>query len=201
MRNTRALIAGLGTSGSLVAAAACAFLVASAVIAFKGWPGTGIEQAVDNLFVDDAPAVAWDLPGTDQVAADAAVAAGAVAATPTGPAFGPAGSFPVLGGSGSGSAGTPQSGGGSTGATPSGSGGATAVVVAGGSTGGGSGESIGILNPTTTAGGAGRTVTGITNDVGNTVGAVSPELGKTVKRTGRELGTTVDGVTGVRPGG
>src|SRR3954469_18130025 len=88
MRTTRALIAGLGTTGSLVAAAACVFLVASAVIAFKGWPGTGFTDRIDNLFVTDEPPVAWDRPGTTAVAAGAGTAAAAVAGTAAGPTFG-----------------------------------------------------------------------------------------------------------------
>src|SRR5437867_1631072 len=89
MRTTRALIAGLGTTGSLVAAVACVALIASAVIAFKGWPGTGLANRIDDLFVNDQAPVSWDVPGTNAVAAGAGPAAAAVAATPTGPAFGP----------------------------------------------------------------------------------------------------------------
>jgi hypothetical protein len=87
MRTKRAFIAGLGTTGSLVAAAACVFLVASAVIAFNGWPA-GFADRVGNIFVNDEPPVAWDQPGTLAVAAGAGAAAGAVAATPAGPTFG-----------------------------------------------------------------------------------------------------------------
>jgi hypothetical protein len=87
MRTKRAFIAGLGTTGSLVAAAACVFLVAGAVIAFNGWPA-GFADRVGNIFVNDEPPVAWDQPGTLAVAAGAGTAAGAVAATPAGPTFG-----------------------------------------------------------------------------------------------------------------
>jgi hypothetical protein len=41
MRVTRAYIAGFGTAGSLLAGAAMVFVMASAVVAFKGWPQVG----------------------------------------------------------------------------------------------------------------------------------------------------------------
>lgn len=41
MRATRAYLAGLGTAGSIVVGAALAFVLASAVVAFHGWPGAG----------------------------------------------------------------------------------------------------------------------------------------------------------------
>ena len=91
MRSTRAVVAGLGTAGSLVAAAACIFLVASAVIAFNGWPGGGIDQSISDLFVNDEPA---SETGPALVTPGAAVAAGAVAATPTGPVITPGATGP-----------------------------------------------------------------------------------------------------------
>ena len=63
MRTTRALIAGFGTTGTLVAAVACVFAVASAVVAFNGWPNLGIGDRIDSLFVKDRPTVAFDSPG------------------------------------------------------------------------------------------------------------------------------------------
>jgi hypothetical protein len=53
MRTTRAFIAGLGTTGSLVAAVACAFVVVSAVVAFHGWPGVAVPERVANVVVGD----------------------------------------------------------------------------------------------------------------------------------------------------
>src|SRR3979411_1148636 len=55
MRTTRALIAGFGTTGTLVAAVACVFVVASAVVAFNGWPGSGIGDPIEAPFVHDPP--------------------------------------------------------------------------------------------------------------------------------------------------
>src|SRR2546423_5266107 len=85
MRTTRALIAGFGTTGTLVAAAACVFVVASAVVAFNGWSSLGIGDRIDSLFVKDRPTVAFDSSGPQVVAGTAAAAAGTVAAAPAGP--------------------------------------------------------------------------------------------------------------------
>src|ERR1700704_3443304 len=109
MRTTRALIAGFGTTGTLVAAVACVFVVASAVVAFNGWPGSGIGDSIDSLFVKDQPSVAFDASGPQVVAGSATAAAATVAPTATGPVV----TGPGLGGGplGPGSNGT--SGGGS----------------------------------------------------------------------------------------
>jgi hypothetical protein len=45
VRSTRANLAGLGTSGSLLAGAAALFLVASAIVGFRGWPQVGAGPA------------------------------------------------------------------------------------------------------------------------------------------------------------
>src|SRR2546430_17665181 len=94
MRTTRALIAGFGTTGTLVAAAACVFVVASAVVAFNGWSSLGIGDRIDSLFVKDRPTVAFDSSGPQVVAGTAAAAARTVAAVPTGPV----GAGPGIGG-------------------------------------------------------------------------------------------------------
>ena len=39
MRATRGYLAGLGTTGALVAAIGCTFAVVSGVVAVRGWPG------------------------------------------------------------------------------------------------------------------------------------------------------------------
>src|SRR5437588_751064 len=45
VRATRAYLAGLGTSGSLLAGAAAMFVLASAIVAFRGWPQVGDQPA------------------------------------------------------------------------------------------------------------------------------------------------------------
>ena len=54
-RATRAYVAGFGTSGSLLAAAAAVFLVGSAIVAFKGWPQIGIGAPNSNVAAAPIP--------------------------------------------------------------------------------------------------------------------------------------------------
>jgi hypothetical protein len=205
MRTTRALFAGLGTTGSLVAAAAGVFLVASAVIAFKGWPGTGFTDRIDNLFVKDSPPVAWDRPGTQALAASAGTASGAVAGTATGPTFGTPGV--ILGNNGGTvNGGTVRLPGGSLVSTgPNGPG--TVAPTTSSNQGGGGGSSGPVQLPQVDTGPTQNSVadtveqTGSTVDstvqqttdtVGNTVGG---PVGDTVKQTGSTVGGTVDNTT------
>ena len=84
MRTTRMVMGGfgtsLGTSGTMVAASACLFFVASTLIAFNSWSGLGLSGRIESLFVGDArPSFASQLPGPQVVAANAAAAAASVA--------------------------------------------------------------------------------------------------------------------------
>jgi hypothetical protein len=78
MRTTRALIAGLGSSTSLVAASLCIFIVASAVVAFDGGVRGSLADRVGSLFVGDGGSEAAS-PTTPAAGATTA-AAGADAA-------------------------------------------------------------------------------------------------------------------------
>src|SRR4030088_3097847 len=49
MRAQRAYIAGFGTAGSLVAGAAMVFVLASTVVAFRGWPQVSAEPSLATL--------------------------------------------------------------------------------------------------------------------------------------------------------
>jgi hypothetical protein len=51
MRATRAYIAGFGTAGSLLAGAAMVFVLASAVVAFRGWPQVGTTSAPASVVI------------------------------------------------------------------------------------------------------------------------------------------------------
>lgn len=196
MRTTRAFIAGIGTTGSLVAATACVFLVASAVIAFNGWPGTGFADRVDSIFVNDEPPVAWDQPGTAAVATGAATAAGAVGATAAGPTFGTPGVF--LGDDGSVVRGGPvRLPDGTIVSTGPGADGGPGVVV--GPPGGGDppidtgdvqNQIAGTVQGTGDA--VSRTVRDTTRGVGNAVGG---PVGDAVTQTGDTVGNTVGNVT------
>lgn len=49
VRATRAYLAGFGTSGSLLAGAALMFVLASAIVAFRGWPQVTAQNPVVNV--------------------------------------------------------------------------------------------------------------------------------------------------------
>ncbi|HVE68870.1 MAG TPA: hypothetical protein VNB64_09850 [Solirubrobacteraceae bacterium] len=177
-----------------MAAAACVFLVASAVIAFNGWPGAGFADRLDSVFVDDAPPVAWDQPGTEAVATGAGDAAGAVLASAAGPTFGADGV--LLGADGSAQTGGPVRLPDGTIVTP-----ATGTAVGPGPvTGGGGGGPVdtGQVQSTLaetvrrTGTSVGNTVRETTRGVGNSVGG---PVGDTVTQTGNTVGNTVDNVT------
>ena len=81
MRADRAYIAGLGTTGVLVASALLLLAVVSALVAFRGWPGTDVGEDIGNLIVGDTDRSLAVQDGPARVARDAAPAAGAVADT------------------------------------------------------------------------------------------------------------------------
>lgn len=198
MRTTRALIAGFGTTGTLVAAAACVFVVASAVVAFNGWSSLGIGDRIDSLFVKDTPTAASRLAGPQGVAGTAAAAAGTVAALPTGPVA----ASPGVGGGrigpganrtpGSGTSGDLQTGGGTAGAAGSGSGGG-ATGVPGVPNPGGATSGVGgaVQNTTHDVGGG---LSNTTNQVGQSVGGVNQPLGNSVPQAGSGVGNAVSGL-------
>jgi hypothetical protein len=183
-----------------VAAAAGVFLVASAVIAFKGWPGTGFTDRIDNLFVKDSPPVAWDRPGTQVAAVSAGTAAAAVAGTAAGPTFGAPGV--ILGNNGATVQGgtvrlpsgtlvsTGPRGPGAVGAPATGSGPVTNPLPSLPDTGSAQNGVADTVTQTGTT--VGNTVRQTTDTVGNTVGG---PVGETVKQTGSTLGGTVDNTT------
>jgi hypothetical protein len=198
MRTTRAFIAGVGTTGSLVAAAACVFIVTSAVIAFNGWPGAGFADRLDSVFVDDAPPVAWDQPGTEAVATGAGTAAGAVVATAAGPTFGADGV--LLGADGTALTGGPVRLPDGTIVTP----GTGTAVGPGPLTGtGGGGGAVPSVNTGQVQNQLADTVRQTGSAVGNTVrettrgagNAVGGPVGDAVTQTGNNVGNTVDNVT------
>jgi hypothetical protein len=81
MRTSKAVFAGLGTTGSMIAGAICVFALASAVVAFNGWPSSSANRN-STMFVAQR---SWDLAGLKAVAASAAPAAATVVPTPQGP--------------------------------------------------------------------------------------------------------------------
>src|SRR5438874_1786658 len=83
VRATRAYLAGFGTSGSLLAGAALLFVLASAIVAFRGWPQVG-----DGLPSTAAVSVPPSPPGAGARSRAGRILAAAVAATRAGAARG-----------------------------------------------------------------------------------------------------------------
>lgn len=80
MRASRAYIAGLGTTGVLVASALLLLGVVSALVAFQGWPGSGFAENTSSLRVGQSERIEVD--GPVQVASNAGPTAAAVAGSP-----------------------------------------------------------------------------------------------------------------------
>lgn len=75
----RAYLAGIGTSGSLLAGAALMFFVASALVAFRGWPHVAAQPSPGEVVVAPRPAVPTASPVARRLRLITAPAAGAVA--------------------------------------------------------------------------------------------------------------------------
>lgn len=82
MRADRAYIAGIGTTGVLVASAVLLLAVVSTLVAFRGWPGTDVADDIGNLVVGGSERPLAVQEGPARVAREAAPAAGAVAESP-----------------------------------------------------------------------------------------------------------------------
>src|SRR5947209_20296030 len=57
-RAARGYLAGIGTSGSLLAGAALMFVVASALVGFRGWPHVGAQPSPGEVVVSPRPTAA-----------------------------------------------------------------------------------------------------------------------------------------------
>jgi hypothetical protein len=58
LRALRAYLPGFGTAGSLLAGAVLMFVVASALVAFRGWPHVGAQPSPGEVVVNPAPTAA-----------------------------------------------------------------------------------------------------------------------------------------------
>jgi len=223
VQNGRAYAASFGTGGSLVAGAALLFVLASALVAFNGWPALGTTPGPGSLFVPASSRAAASPAVTRLVAlgARSGVAGGPAATRHAGPTAG--GSRPDHPGRPSGK--VPGSGdrtpGGGTPATPGGPSLTSGSPISGLPVGAGTANNVtqsatSALSQTTgsvantlkgatnTIGStitgvsstAGSTVTGTLNSVGSTVSSVNPTLGGTISQTGTTAGSTVGGVGG-----
>ena len=198
LKASKAYIAGLGTTGILLASSALLMVVVGAVVAFNGVSVSQGLRELEGLVVDrDEPV---GLSGPALAAAEAAPASRGVSSRP--PASVSAGATAV----GAGAAGAGAGGAGGSGAAPGGSsgpGGGSGGPVAGtpqqGGAGGGGVQTPerrrvdGGHAPALPGGGGGgqslgQTTQGVTDGVGNVVDSVDPRLGDTVRGLGETTG-------------
>ncbi len=218
-RSAREYLAGFGTSGSLLAGAALMFILASTMVAFRGWPHVGAQPSPGEVVVSPRPTAATGSPVARRLAViaaapGAAAGIGALARTgvarvrPGGALGAPRGTQQAIGQPASTSRPGPV-------AAPTLTAGSAAPACcssAGSGSGSGSaGSGSGPLQPVQqaikqTTGALGRVVSGTGNQVGSTVqqttGAVgsavqpvSPPAAGAVKSVGSGAAQTVTGVT------
>ncbi|HET6864509.1 MAG TPA: hypothetical protein VFH80_01250 [Solirubrobacteraceae bacterium] len=68
LRAARAYLPGFGTAGSLLAGAVLMFIVASALVAFRGWPHVGAQPSPGEVVVSPAPATSGGSPSARRLA-------------------------------------------------------------------------------------------------------------------------------------
>lgn len=217
VRATRAYLAGFGTAGSLLAGGAVLFVLATAVVSYRGWPAVVTQdQPVAVVQQPRAPAAEAVRRVTLAASGIAAVAhqsrVRAAAADPTGtraPSVTASGRQPAShisqrhhANAGASSpppatnpSGTPAAT--SSGAAAPCSTGSCAVGKVGTALGGAATEATAGLGTTVSTAGRslGSIVTGLTGGLGSSLGGVSPGLGKTVDEAGNAVGATVTAAT------
>jgi hypothetical protein len=87
-RATRAYLAGIGTSGSLLAGAALMFILASALVAFRGWPHVAAQPSPGEVVVAPRAAGSPATPVARRLVLVTAPAVGGVAGAPASGALG-----------------------------------------------------------------------------------------------------------------
>lgn len=183
MRSTRAYLAGFGTAGSLLAAAAVLFVLASAVVSFQGWPEVSSGASSAQLV---APALRDATRSAPAAVPSRRVLLALAAAAPAGPGVGP-GSATVTGAAGASRPvrlGRPTTGpSASLAPTPASQPVTSAPTPHPGGTLGG------LTHPVTSA--LSRTVTTLGHGLSSTVKATGQGLGATVNAVGATLSPTV----------
>jgi hypothetical protein len=212
MRATKAYLAGIGTTGILLACSLVLLTVGSALVAFQGWPGSAAGDRLQRVVVTNqaerAPAQSRQEPAAAARgdAADARRAARPAESSVKGvrrssvrraedsrtagpdPATGDSsGPVPESGQPGPGARDAQTSGGGGGGTR-------TKAPVSTPNLGDTVEQSTGGLSEAVegTTGGLGDTVRDTTEDLGDAVEGVSPSLGETVSGTGDAAGQAVD---------
>jgi hypothetical protein len=214
-RATRAYLAGIGTSGSLLAGAALMFLLASAMVAFRGWPHVAAQPSPAEVVVSPSASapispvarrLAFITAAPGLAGAGAAGAAGH--ALPGGRTVGsgprhsiggppptsrPGGKAPLSGAGGSSGSGTCGAGGCGSAPAPNpitSSAVPQPVQQTVHQVVGTLGNVVGGVGTT-----LGSTVQRTTSTVGGAVRSVSPTVGGTVSNTGSGAASAINGVT------
>lgn len=209
-RATRGYLAGIGTSGSLLAGAVLMFILASALVAFRGWPHVAAQPSPGEVVVSPRPASAFASSAGRRLTLLAAPAPAGLATGAARRAAGRVGAgLPAARrGPGAGtrqSIGTPASTSLASSAPAVPAGGGSAAQSGCGSCGSGSPPSPAPALQQVTSGlgnvvaGAGSTVGSAvqqtTGAVGGAVGTVSPAVGSTVSGVGSGAAQTIQGAT------
>jgi hypothetical protein len=194
LRGLRAYLPGFGTAGSLLAGAVLMFIVASALVAFRGWPHVGAQPSPGEVVVSPAPAASAGSTSARRLAVFAARPA-AGPARPAGPAAHPPAGVRALPGAGragatgpSQSLGRPVTVSRPVTATGSGAGGTVSSCPPGGC-----GVSPGTTQP-------GSAASGPTQPVQQVISQSSGALGGVVAGAGNQVGSVVQQTTGAVAG-
>jgi hypothetical protein len=187
----RAYLPGFGTAGSLLAGAVLMFIVASALVAFRGWPHVGAQPSPGEVVVSPAPAAAAGSISARRLAVfTAGPAAGARGHAAPAPAAGRAlpGTGPAGATGPARSLGRPVSASRPVPATGSGGGGTVSSCPAAG---------CGVAAGTAQPGSAGS---GPTQPVQQVIRQTTGALGGVVAGTGNQVGSVVQQTTGAVAG-
>lgn len=184
MRATKAYIAGLGTTGVLLAASLILLALVGTLVGFNAWPKGDLADRVERVSVDDS---SLSLAGPDSVAAAAAVAADGVAAVAAG--GGGADGAPGAADPGApGVLGDIETGGPAPGPLP---GGPPAPGPAGDDP---DEPPLDPRNPESVTNALAEGTQRASGEAGSTVGPLSPELGRAVTDTGESAAALVRGL-------
>ena len=194
LRSLRTYLPGFGTAGSLLAGAVLMFIVASALVAFRGWPHVGAQPSPGEVVVSPAPAAAAGSTSARRLAVFTAGPAARVAglAGPAAPAPAGARALPGAGRAGAPgpthSLGRPVTASRPVPATGSGAGGPVSSCPAAGC-----GAAAGASQP-------GSAGSGPTQPVQQVIRQSTGALGGVVAGTGNRVGSVVQQTTGAVAG-
>lgn len=193
MRTSRAYIAGFGTAGALVAAAAVMFVFAGAVVSWKGWPGVSVAAPTGAVLVEAPHATPAASKPLVVVPVKVTIVHPAVAVTKVvAPAVSSSGVQPRSVAKQPTTVTPPTTATKPTSTAKPSTGTSSPTTPTPNNTLGGTVDGVGSL--------LGSQVSGITQTLGTVTGGLSPGLGATVTNLGQGLSNVLTGVTGLLGG-